>query len=294
MAKAREIIKRRKSVANIRKITKTMEMIATSKFRKAFLRSIGARPYTEAIAELIGDLSQGDSEATHPLLHTNRDSGRTVLLVLTSNRGLCGGYNGNIIRLAGQQIRQLHSADQHIDVHASGKKSIQYFKFIKQPVSRTFTDLDDKIRYEQIEKLADEYIELYTEKKIDRVQVVYTKFITAARYYADVLPLLPLGEINKGKSDTMIKKVSLDNYIVSPSASEILEELIPAAIRAGLFQCFVDSVASEQVARMNAMKAATENSERMIQVLTSQYNRARQSQITGELLDIMGGVEALK
>ncbi len=294
MAKAREIIKRRKSVANIRKITKTMEMIATSKFRRAFLRSVGARPYTEAIGELIRNFSPGDSQTAHPLLCKNKESGRTILLVLSSNRGLCGGYNGNVIRLAGRHIRQLKEAGQQVEVHASGKKSIQYFKFIKQPVARVFNEFDDKTRYEPVEKLADEYIELYTEKKIDAVQVVYTKFVSAARYYAEVLPLLPLGETARGKNDSMRKKVSLDNYIVSPSSSEILDELVPSAIRAGLFQCFVDSIVSEQVARMNAMKAATDNSERMIQALTSQYNRARQSQITGELLDIMGGVEALK
>jgi len=292
MANAREIIKRRKSVANIRKITKTMEMISTSKFRKAFVRSVGAHPYTEAVGELMSTLARGNQDSGHPLLRRNEESGRTALLVLTSNRGLCGGYNGNVIRLAGQLIRQLKRSGTHVDIYASGKKSIQYFKFIKQPVTRVFTEFDDKTRYEQIEKLADELIEMYTARKIDAVVVVYTKFVSAARYYAEVLLLLPLGEW--GRTGPAAKPISLDNYIFSPSAAEIFEELIPATVRESLYQCFVDSIVSEQVARMNAMKAASENSERMIQALTSHYNRARQSQITGELLDIMGGVEALQ
>jgi F-type H+-transporting ATPase subunit gamma len=293
MATTREIVKRRKSVTNIRKITKTMEMIATAKFRKTHDRSVGARPYTEKIAELVATLAAGAGQADHPLLGENQDSNRTVLLVLTSNRGLCGGYNSNIIRLAAQQVRLLTDSEQEIDLRVSGKKGLAALKFMGHSANVGYTDFDDKVTYNSVEVLADEFIDLYCKKEIDAVRVVYTRFASSAKHYAEVLNLLPLSDLVQDQPEET-PSVSMEDYIFMPSAGEILSELVPATVRTRLFQCFMDSVVSEQVARMSAMKAATDNAEQMIQALTRQYNRARQSQITSELLDILGGAEALK
>jgi len=293
MATAREIVRRRKSVSNIRKITKTMEMIATARFKKAHDRAVGAKPYTEKLTELAGMLAAG-ARVEHPLLEVNDQSRRRVLLALSSNRGLCGGYNGNVIRLAFQQVEKLQKDQQQVDLHISGKKGLQAFRYKKYKPAGSYTHFDEKTTYEAVEKLADEFIELYTQKKIDGVEVVYTRFISSAKYYADVLQLLPLGGLAEQDEDGESIQADISFYDFYPSAEEILQDLIPNTVRVRLFQCFIDAIVSEQVARMSAMKAATDNAEQMIEALTRQYNRARQSQITGELLDIMGGAEALK
>ena len=296
MATTREIVKRRKSVTNIHKITKTMEMIATARFKKAYDRAVGAKPYTQKISELVGALAGGDETVEHPLLRVNEGAQRTVLLVLTSNRGLCGGYNSNINRLALGHIEELQGSGREIDLRVSGKKGQQALKFKKHPANVSYSQFDDKTTYAMVEELANEFIDLYTKREIDAVQVVYTRFISTARHTAEVLNLLPLSGLESEEEPE--EKGGLESGIeffeFYPSAQEILQELIPTTVRTRLFQCFTDAIVSEQVARMSAMKAATDNAEQMIGALTRQYNRARQSQITGELLDILGGAEAIK
>jgi len=296
MATTREIVKRRKSVTNIHKITKTMEMIATARFKKAFDRAVGAKPYTQKISELAGALASGDEKVEHPLLRVNEGSQRTVVLVLTSNRGLCGGYNSNINRLALQHIEELKGNGQEIDLRVSGKKGQQALRYKGYRANVNYTQFDDKTTYAMVEELANEFIDWYSRREIDAVRVVYTRFISSARHTAEVLHLLPLsrleGEPQPGKKGA--EETGIEFFEFYPSAREILQELIPTTVRTRLFQCFTDAIVSEQVARMSAMKAATDNAEQMIGALTRQYNRARQSQITGELLDILGGAEAIK
>ena len=294
MATTREIVKRRRSVANIRKITKTMEMIATAKFRRVLNRAVGSKPYTEKIAELVSTLMTGSAQAIHPLMEENTESNRVVLLVLTSNRGLCGGYNGNIIRLANHQIKLLTDSESEIELRVSGKKGISSLRFAGHEIHHAYTDFDDKITFAQVEELAGELMDLYCSKEINRVRVVFTRFISSARHYAEALDLLPIRALAEEEDDEETPDISIEDYLFSPTREEILSELVPVAVKTELFQCFMDAVVSEQVARMSAMKAATDNAQQMIQALTRQYNRARQSQITGELLDIMGGAEALK
>ncbi len=296
MANTREIVKRRKSVSNICKITRTMEMISTSRFKKAHDRSVGARPYTQAIGDLVATLASGDSSQSHPLLQNNDDVKKMVLLVLTSNRGLCGGYNGNVLRMAVREVQKLKEQGYEVDLRVSGKKGSAYFKFLKLPVSCSYSHFDDKTTYLDVETLANEYIDMYVNKEIAGVKVVYTNFISASRFNPEVLDLLPLSSLDKKDEDLEADtpKASLDDYIFSPSANEILQNLIPTTVRTRLFQCFIDAIVSEQVSRMRSMKAATDNADQMIKALTRQYNRARQSQITGELLDILGGVGALQ
>lgn len=293
MASAREIVKRRKSVRNILKITGTMEMIARARFKKAHDRAVGSRPYTENIARLVSTLAGGVGEASHPLLAENRDCNRAVVLVLTSNRGLCGGYNGNIIRMSVRKLEQMRKRKQEIELRVSGKKGIQYFKFAGGSSVYNYTQFDDKTTYAEVEKLADEFISLYEAQEINGVHVVYTRFVSSAKFYPEVQQLLPVVSLEADPAE-VAARVNIEEYFFSPNAEEILSELIPATVRARLFQCFSDAIVSEQVSRMRAMKSATDNAEQMIQALTRQYNRARQSQITSELLDIMGGVEAIK
>ncbi|MBN1436524.1 MAG: ATP synthase F1 subunit gamma [Sedimentisphaerales bacterium] len=296
MANAREIIRRRKSVSNICQITKTMEMISTSKFRKAYVKAVGARPYMELLTGLIQRLVDQAENPSHPLMLPNTKTKKTILLVLTSNRGLCGGFNGGLHRLAGQQLEKLREQEIPVDIYVSGKKGISHFKFTKQEVARTFTDMDEKAEYADIAALADDFIAQYIAGKIAKVRVIYMRFLSNSRHEPEILDILPLSGIHKAKTlveRQATEKVEIGDCIFSPSQKEILDEIIPDCVRSQLYQCVVDTVASEQGARMTAMQAATTNGEQMIDNLTREYNRVRQSQITSELLDIIGGSEAL-
>ena len=207
------------------------------------------------------------------------------------------GYIHNhfeIFRAYFNQIKLLADRESEIDLRVSGKKGISALRYAGHEIHHAYTDFDDKITFAQVEELAGELMDLYCNKQIDGVRVVFTRFISSARHYAEILNLLPIRPPAPEEIDEETSDVSIEDYLFSPTREEILSELVPVAVKTELFQCFMDAVVSEQVARMSAMKAATDNAQQMIQALTRQYNRARQSQITGELLDIMGGAEAIK
>ncbi len=301
MAKARAIVKRRKAVQNIKKITRTMQLISTAKYQKCFKRATAGKPYVKKITEVVRQLSSQVAEIKHPLLEANTATGKTAMLVLTSNRGLCGGFNAGILRTVLEHLRAI-PADVQVDLDVAGKKGINYFKYLRRPVRKTYTHFDDRVRFEQIEPLANEFIERYTRKEIDAVHVAYMRFESAARQRPTVMPLLPLKQdiaslAAPGTTQPNVgspQRTHEVQYDFSPPPAELLADLLPATVRILLFQCFKENTLSEQVARMVAMKAATDAAADTIKILTRTYNRARQSQITMELLDIMGGAEALK
>ena len=298
MANKRALVKRRKAIRNIRKITRTMELIATARFKKAFDRASEAQAYTQKIGELTADLSDSAADVTHPLLQKRETIKNSVLLVLTSNRGLCGGYNASILREATGAYRQATAAGINVQLEASGKRAIAYYRFQQIPTTQTYTQFEDKPTYDEVEELANRYLADYIAGKIDRVQVGYMKFLNAVKQIPVVETLLPLSTEQKTESKgpataggTAAKKL---DYEYVPSAANILEELLPVSFKIRLFKCFLDSAVSEQIARRVAMKAATENASEMIKALNLQYNRVRQAQITKEISEIIGGVEALK
>ncbi len=301
MANLRVLVKRRKAVRNIRKITKTMELIATARFKKALDRATEAEAYTRKIAELAADLSKNAGDVSHPLLVT-RPVKKTLLLVITANRGLCGGYNGSVLRESLPLTRQYTAAGTPFDLEVSGKRGIAFFKFQGVPRTQEYTNFEDKPSFAEADLVASRYIDLYTSGAIDEVKVVYTKFITAARQQAVTETLLPLSsvtvEIRKhgvaqqgASTPTAEAKV---NYEFIPDAAEILEELVPAALKVRLFKMFLDAAVSEQIARRVAMKAATENAGDLIKDITRVYNRTRQANITKEISELIAGSEALK
>jgi len=296
MAKARAIIKRLKAVKNIRKITRTMELIATARFKKAMDRASQAASYTRKISEIVADLSRANLQITHPLLEDRPEPKLTILLVLTSNRGLCGGYNSGVLRQVMQRLRRAREADETISLEVSGKRGINFLKFQGRPADRTFTHFEDKPTFAQVEELGDRYIQGFCAKEFDRLEVAYTKFQSASRQVAVLERLLPIGtlEIDLAKPKEVDKEDRLVEYEFLPSAGEILKEIVPAAFKARLFKCFLDAAVSEQIFRRVAMKAATENAQEMIGDLSQLYNRARQTQITSELSEIIGGAAALE
>lgn len=295
MANARQIVKRRKAVTNIHKITKTMQLIATARFQQAYQRATATKPYTQKITQLVGQLSDvAEGQVDHKLLQENPDAAKDVVLVLSSNRGLCGGYNAGILRTAMAHLKAHTQRDN--ELHVVGKKGIAYFKFFDRRVENAITEIDDRPRYEQVEPLASAFIEQYEKGLIANVWVVYMRFISTGRQVPEVMRLLPLTSDEEGTKEQSKQPTSQAavQYDFSPPPEELLKLLLPQTVKVRLFQCFTDMAVSEQVARMVAMKAATDSASDMIKLLSRQYNRARQSQITLELLDIIGGAEALK
>ncbi len=289
MANRRVLVKRRKAVRNIRKITRTMQLIATARFQAAFNRAVATRPYTEKLAELVADLSRAAGNVEHPLLKTNEGSKVSDLVVLTSDRGLAGGYNSNVLRTALAHLDEQAGQGLETRVHMVGKKGISYFRFLRRPVAQQTSGIGDRPRFDQVEPIANDLIDRFVRGEIASAHVAYMKFLSAGQQRPVVVQLLPLQpEVRKGE-----EKAKPVEYEFSPDPQQLLDELLPATVRIRLFQAFNDAAVSEQVARMVAMKAATDAAQDMIKALTREYNRARQTQITMELLDIVGGANAL-
>ena len=295
MAKARALDKRRKSIKNIRKITRTMELIATARFKKAMDRASAATSYTKRITALVADLANSGLKVSHPLLESRPDTKRATLLVLTGNRGLCGGYNSNVFRAGLARLNELKGSVPEVKLEVSGKRGISAFKFRNITPDSTYTHFEDKPSFEEIDVLANRYLEEFITGKLDRLDIAYMRFDSIARQSATVETLLPLGSLTGADTTAAgAKTQATRQYEFMPSAESILEEVVPTSFKVKLFKCFLDAAVSEQVARMVAMNAATENADKIIKKLSMTYNRARQSQITGEIMEVLGGVEALK
>ena len=297
MANARLLVKRLKSVRNIRKITRTMELIATSRFKKAMDRATEAAAYTRKISEIVGDLGSADLKFSHPLLQERTETKKSVLLVLTSNRGLCGGYNGAVLRNTMRHIRQLKADNIDYSLEVSGKRGIKFLNFQKIKIDQSYTHFEDAPGFAEVDELGSRYVEDYIAGRIDRLDVAYTEFQTISRQNAVIESILPLSSLagdDTSESSTGGASGGSSDYEFQPSPQEILEEIVPAAFRAKLFKCFLDAAVSEQIARMVAMKGATENADEMAGDLKQQYNRARQAGITSELAEIIGGAAALE
>ncbi|MBV9126323.1 MAG: ATP synthase F1 subunit gamma, partial [Planctomycetes bacterium] len=230
------------------------------------------------------------------LLEKHPEVKNSLLLVLTSNRGLCGGYNAAILREATHHLRQLPTEGLNVHLEVSGKRGIAYFRFQGIPAEKTFTHFEDRPRFDEVEELANRYIADYIAGRLDRVEVVYMKFLNAARQVPTVEQLLPLSgpSPTEGQPAPANEQQRPVDYEFLPDARGILEEILPVSFKVRLFKCFLDSAVSEQIARRVAMKAATENAGDIIKALSRQYNRARQAQITKEIAEVIGGAEALK
>lgn len=304
MAKARALDKRRKSIRNIRKITRTMELIATARFKKAMDRAHAATAYTRRITSLVADLANAGLEVSHPLLEERSETRHAVLLVLTGNRGLCGGYNSNVQRAGLARWKELQASIPRTTLEVSGRRGVTAFRFREIVPHQTYTHFEDKPSFEEVELLANRFLDEFATGQLDRLDVAYTRFEGIARQVAVVETLLPLGELTpdaaaaepdaKAPVSGKAAKSGEVQYEFLPSAQSILEEVVPTSFKVKLFKCFLDAAVSEQIARMVAMKAATENASKIIKQLSMTYNRARQSQITGEIMEVLGGVEALK
>jgi F-type H+-transporting ATPase subunit gamma len=294
MANARALDKRRKSIRNIRKITRTMELIATARFKRAMDRATAAAAYTERITQIVADLASAGAQVSHPLLEPRPKNESTTVLVLTANRGLCGGYNASVTRLGMLRCIEWFDQDCDLRVEVCGKRGISAFRFRKIPLHETMTNFDDQPQFAEVEKIANRYLEDYQLGRMDRLEVVYTQFVSRSRQQPVAETLLPLGSLTGQDAPAApTAPRTAGGYEFLPSAESILQEIVPASFKVRLYKCFLDAAVSEQIARMVAMKGATDNASEIIKQLSMTYNRARQSQITTEIMDIIGGVEAM-
>jgi F-type H+-transporting ATPase subunit gamma len=298
MAKTRELVKRRKAIRNIRKITRTMELIAAAQFKKAMDRAIQAGAYTRKLAELAADLSSTVTDIEHPLLQPRKEIKKTLLLVITSNRGLCGGYNAGILREANHRITQATKEGLEVTLEVAGRRGINSFRYAGRKMTNTFTHFTEKVTFAQVNELATRYLQEYIAGSVDQLEVAYTKFFSAGRQTPVVEVFLPLSKIGSSAKQTTPTPApaaggNVNLYEFLPSPAEILAEVLPTSFKAQMFKCFLDAAVSEQIARRVTMKAATENADEMIRSLSRQYNRARQSQITKEIAEVIAGAEAL-
>lgn len=286
-----------------------MELISTARFKRAMDRAVAAAGYARRMTALAGHLARSGVEVSHPLLDPRPEPRRAILLVLTGNRGLCAGYNSSVMRLAVARYEELRDFVPEVPLEVSGKRGISAFRFRKIKVDEAFTHFEDKPSFAEVDVLASRYLADFTAGRLDRLDIAYTRFESASHQQAVLETLLPLGGLEGtrqvGALPSQPSTRQVDNlphnnapasdsqYEFLPSAESILEEVVPMSFKVRLFKCFLDAAASEQIARMVAMKAATENADQMISQLSMAYNRARQGQITGELLEVVGGAEAL-
>ncbi|OLB50610.1 MAG: ATP synthase F1 subunit gamma [Gemmatimonadetes bacterium 13_2_20CM_2_65_7] len=291
MAKPRELKRRIRSVQNTRKITKTMELVSTSKLKRAQDRVVGARPYAQALAEVIGELYSPELAERFPLLRqpgrSVRGAGvrRSALLLITSNRGLCGAFNSNLIREARRRLEELEAQDTHTELHLVGKKGVSYFKFTRRNVASQRVDIGDRPTLRHAEELVQPLMDRFAAGDLDAVDVVFAKFNSAVSTPPTTMRILPVTPPTKRRSV---------NYILEPSAEEILDELLPLYVQNQFYRALVETAAAEHGARRTAMKNATDAGQDMLTILQRTFNRARQAQITQELAEIVGGAEALK
>lgn len=286
MAKGKELKGRIKSVENTRKITRTMEMVATSKMKRATDRVIAARPYANALGEMLGHVYTPELAEQFPLLRRPTQVKKVALLLLTANRGLCGAFNANLIKEARARMNEWEARGIAVEMHIVGKKGIGFFKYLGKNIATQRIDITDKPTAADASSLVDDLMARFAAGQLDAVYVTGAKYKSALSTPPATDAVLPVTPPTGGS------QVSRD-FILAPSSQEILEALLPAYVRNAVYRALVETEAGFQSAQRTAMKNATDNATDMLQVLKRTYNTARQAQITQEIAEIVGGAAAL-
>jgi F-type H+-transporting ATPase subunit gamma len=290
MAKTREIKRRLRSVEKTRQITRTMEMVATSKLKRMTDLVQAARPYSMRLEEVIRNLADPELTARYPLLRRPERIRRAAVIVLTSNRGLAGAFNVNLLREARELLDRLEGEGVRVDLHVAGKKGIAFFRFKKRSLASTRTDIPDRREPEHAAWLADGPMKAFEDGELDAVYVVYSQFRSALSTPPSVMQVLPVEPPEGQKQEELAEGM----YFLSPGADEILDRLLPLYVRNRVYRALVETAAAEQSSRRTAMKNATDNAGEIIDYLRRTFNRARQAQITQEISEIVGGAAALE
>jgi F-type H+-transporting ATPase subunit gamma len=292
MPNLRDIKKRITSVQSTRQITRTMEMVSTAKIKRAQERIESARPYALAMMELLGNVTRYAKGAAHPLLAQRDERQRVVAIAITSDRGLAGALNSNILRLTEEYLREKQAAGAQVDLVTVGKKAAAYFLYRGiQPVA-SYRDISDKPTFEDAKSIANHVIRPYSDAEVDEVVVLFNRFVNVAEQSPELHQLLPIA--SSVLDDAAATSDVSAEYVFEPDAEDVLGALLPSYVEALIFRAMMESAAAEHGARRKAMKSATDNASEMITTLTRSYNRARQAAITTEISEIIGGAAALE
>ena len=288
MATLRDIKRRIKAVQSTSKITKAMKMVAAAKFRKAQQRMFELRPYAERMSQGLSRLATDLDAETHPLLAV-RVRKNVEVLVITSDRGLCGAFNTNILKAAARHIADLRADGFNVSISCVGRKAKDFLKRRNVDARNSWAGISGRISYANAQEIAADIIESYTNETVDEVVMIYNEFKSVIAQKVVETRLLPLAPI-----ETTEETLPVYDIVYEPSKGEIFSSLIPKNVEIQIFRALLESQASEEAARMSAMENATKSANEMILKLSLQYNKARQATITRELMDIVGGAEALK
>lgn len=292
MANLRDIKKRIDSVKSTRQITRTMEMVSTAKIKRAQERIESARPYALKMMEVLGNVARYVQGASHPLLEEHEKHERAVLVLITSDRGLCGGFNANVLRMAEQFISARRAEGVEVDIVSVGKKALSYLKYRGIEPVASYTDISDKPTFDAAQDIASHFVGRYGEEEVDSVHIIFNHFKSVADQKAELHQLLPIQRrVMDDTSDALEFK---PEYLFEPDPEAVLNRLLPTYVETLIYRALMESAAFEHAARRTAMKAATDNASEMIVTLTRSYNRARQAAITNEIAEIVGGAAALE
>ncbi len=295
MAGLKEVRIRIASVKSTQQITNAMKMVAASKLRRAQNAIIKLRPYAAKLRDILQNLSSSIENSNESVFSEERKPEKILLLVLTSNRGLCGGFNSNIIKMTLNQLNTLYASQfqqNNVSLITIGRKGTEFFRKRKFPVIESHDELFDQLTFGNVAPLAEKLMKAFAGKEYDRIDIIYNQFKNAAVQNLIVEQYLPVSAVRPEKS---VSRRTMDaDYIFEPDKETIVRELIPKTLRIQLFKALLDSFASEQGARMTAMHQATENAKDILRALNITYNKTRQSSITNEILEIVSGAEALR
>lgn len=309
MAGGQERVLRRRirSVESTKKITRAMELIAASRIVRAQQAIAGARPYVGKIREVVSHLAESPDSRNHPLFREVESTGRVAIVLITADRGLAGGYNANIIRTVERMVREHRAAGRDVQLVGLGRKGVNYFTFRRQPMLFSLTGVSERPTYEDARRVVAAVIPPFEAGELDQIELVYTRFISLGSQTVEARQLVPLvpddleaaggtGSGGSGGSGAPSGQAAGDRtvYEFEPEPEEILDRLIPSWLEAEILTAMLEAAASEQAARQRAMKAATENADELIKNLRRIMNRARQDAITTEIMEIVGGAEALR
>lgn len=292
MSKARAVLSRIKSVEKTRQITKTMEMVAAAKIKRAQARIESARPYAIKMVEVLNNIAEYVGPDSHPLLKVHDPIQNVVIVPITSNRGLCGAFNMNILRQSEALYRQEVAEGRNVKFLAVGRKGVGYLRFTGYDLLAAHTEFSDKPTFIEAKVVADRLVEMYLEGTLDKVYLVFNHFKSVMEQKPMIHQLLPIKQ--EEIADTTSEKKQEAGYEFEPDAVSVLYDLLPRYIDTVVLRALMESAASEQAARRTAMKNATDSAGDMIENLTRWYNRARQAQITQEIAEIVGGANALQ
>jgi F-type H+-transporting ATPase subunit gamma len=291
MAGQLRIVRRRiRSVQSTMKITRAQQLIAASRVVRAQQRVRQARPYTEQVTQALTSVANTEVTVSHPLLEPRAEVSAAAVLVVTSDRGLAGPYNANVLRTTEELVARLRQDGIEPRLYVVGRKGLAYFRFRQRPVAEAWTGFSDRPAYDDAKQAADAMLEAFLDHEVDEIHAVFTDFVSAMTQRATATRFIPLVV----RETTERPPQPIPMYLYEPDAQGVLDALLPRYVEARVFTAMLESAASEHASRQKAMSAATDNAEKLIEELTRQYNQARQAEITQEIMEIVGGAEALR